>query len=64
MTINEDSATVKLLRDYQDSKRRVASLTHALNCKIENIRQLLDHFDRDEVDWSPQGFRVPMEDCH
>ena len=62
MVINEDAATLKLLRDYQENGQRIGGLTNVVHSKVTAIRKLLDLMesaDPDQVVAVDDGFKVP-----
>ena len=40
MAIDENAAIVQLMKDFQDSRRRVGALTHAVNSRVKAIAEL------------------------
>ena len=62
MVINQDAATLKLLRDYQENGQRIGGLANLVHSKVTAIRKLLDLLesaDPGQVVAVDDGFRVP-----
>ena len=63
MAIDENAAIVQLMKDFQDSRRRVGALTHAVNSRVQAIAELSDLLKQDirQVGTTHGGFTVPHE---
>ena len=62
MAIDENAAIVQLMKDFQDSRRRVGALTHAVNSRVKAIAELLDLLKEDvgQVGTTRDAFTVPL----
>ena len=63
MAIDENAAIVQLMKDYQDSRRRVGALSHAVNSRVKAIADLVDLMkdDANQVKTTQDGFSVPHQ---
>ena len=63
MAIDENAAIVQLMKDFQDSRRRVGALTHAVNTRVKAIAELSNLMREDigQVKTTQGGFTVPHQ---